>query len=74
MRISSDFSGRASTDYAFDSLHPLPCGCVAAVYRTHPWDVQVVAVEARGPHCVRHDHAIGAVLGLEMANADRLSR
>lgn len=74
MRTSSELAGRASTHYAFDSLHALPCGCVAAVYRTRPWDVQVVAVEAQGPHCLRQEHEIGSVLGLEMGDSDRLSR
>ena len=74
MRTSSETAGRASTHYAFDSLHALPCGCVAALYRTHPWEVEVVAVEARGPHCVHQQHEIGTVLGLEMGEPDRLSR
>ena len=73
MRTSTELAGRTSTDYAFDSLHAMPCGCVAAVYRTQPWDVQVVALEARGPHCLRHKHAIGSILGLESGDFDRLS-
>jgi hypothetical protein len=73
MRTSSELNGRASSHYAFDSLHALPCGCVAAVYRTQPRDVQVVAVEARGPHCLHREHEIGSVLGLEMGNSSRLS-
>jgi hypothetical protein len=73
MRTSSEIAGRASTHYAFDSLHAMPCGCVAAVYRTHPREVQVVAVEARGPHCVHQQHEIGSILGVEMGTLDRLS-
>jgi hypothetical protein len=73
MRTSTETAGQVSTHYAFDSLHALPCGCVAAVYRTQPREVQVVALEARGPHCLRREHAIGSVLGLEMGDSDRLS-
>jgi hypothetical protein len=74
MRTSSEITGRSSTQYAFDSLHALPCGCVAAVYRTYPTEVQVVALEARGPHCLYQQHEIGTVLGLDMGDSDRLSR
>jgi hypothetical protein len=71
MRTSSDIRGRSSAHYAFDSLRALPCGCVAAVYRTHPWDVEVVALEARGPHCLYHQHEQGAVVALVSAERDR---
>ena len=74
MRTSSEIRGRQSAHYAFDSLHALPCGCVAAVYRTQPWDVEVVALEARGPHCVHQQHELGTVLGLGIDEPDRLSR
>jgi hypothetical protein len=74
MRTSYETAARASTHYAFDSLHALPCGCVAAVYRTYPSEVEVVALEARGPHCLYQQHEIGTVLGLDMGDSDRLSR
>jgi hypothetical protein len=74
MRTSPDIRSRQSAHYAFDSLHALPCGCVAAVYRTHPWDVEVVALEARGPHCVHRQHDLGAILGLGIQENPRLSR
>ena len=38
------------------------------------WDVEVVALEARGPHCVHQKHEMGSVLGLGVADPDRLSR
>jgi hypothetical protein len=66
MRTSSEIRGHVSAaHYAFDSLRALPCGCVAAIYRTRPWDLEVVALEARGPHCVHFQHEQGAVVGLE---------
>ena len=74
MRTSSDAGGRASAHYAFDSFRALPCGCVAAIYRTHPWALEVVALEARGPHCVYQQHEQGAVVGLISNESDRLSR
>jgi hypothetical protein len=73
MHPSSHINGRSSTHYAFDSLHALPCGCVAAIYRSQPRDVQLVALEARGPHCVYREHEIGSVLGMEMGESARLS-
>jgi hypothetical protein len=74
MRTSPAQRGRQSAEYAFDSLHSLPCGCVAAVYRTQPWDVELVALEARGPHCIHQQHELGSVLGLGFSGSDRLSR
>ena len=74
MRTSSGIESHVSAHYAFDSLRALPCGCVAAIYRTHPWDVEVVALEARGPHCVYQQHEQGAVVGLVSGESDRLSR
>ena len=74
MRTSSERSGRQTAVYAFDSLHALPCGCVTAVYRTQPWDVEVVALEARGPHCIIQQHEMGTVLGLGVTGSDRLIR
>lgn len=50
--------------YALDALRPLPCGCVAGVYRARASDVEVVAVEARGPHCLHANHHAGRVIGL----------
>ena len=40
------------------------CGCVAAAYRARPWDVAVVSLEAKGPHCILAGHASGQVLRL----------
>lgn len=73
MHPSSEVITRSPAQYAFDSLHALPCGCVAALYRSQPRDVQLVAVEARGPHCVYREHEIGSVLGMEMGESARLS-
>jgi hypothetical protein len=45
---------------------------VTAVYRTQLWDVDVVALEARGPHCILQQHEMGTVVGLGVTASDRL--
>ena len=42
----------AATVFELEALEGLPCGCVAAAYRARPWDVAVVSLEAKGPHCI----------------------
>jgi hypothetical protein len=74
MRRSAETRARHSPQYALDALHALPCGCVAAVYKTQPWDVELVSLEARGPHCVYSQHQAGRLLGLGNPDPDRLSR
>jgi hypothetical protein len=64
MRMSTDLRSRHSPQYALDALHALPCGCVAAVYKARLLDVELVSLEARGPHCVYVQHQMGRVLGL----------
>ena len=53
-----------STQFELEALEGLPCGCVAAAYRARPWDVAVVSLEAKGPHCILSGHAQGQVLRL----------
>jgi hypothetical protein len=50
--------------FEFESLSALPCGCVTAAYRAVQWEVSLVSVEAKGPHCTLTDHFIGQVLQL----------
>lgn len=45
-------------------LSTLPCGCVAADYRALTLTVDLVALEAKGPHCTRPEHRPGHVLSL----------
>jgi hypothetical protein len=54
----------SGTIFELEALEGLPCGCVATVYRARPWDVAVVSVEAKGPHCILPGHAIGQILRL----------
>jgi hypothetical protein len=65
---------RQAPQYALDALHALPCGCVAAVYKTQIADVELISLEARGPHCVYSQHQTGRLLGLGGSTPDRLSR
>lgn len=74
MPVSSYITGGSLAQYTFDSFQALPCGCVAGVYRTRPRAVEVVALEARGPHCLDQQHELGTVLGLGINDPDRLSR
>jgi hypothetical protein len=53
-----------STIFELEALEGLPCGCVAAAYRARPWDVAVVSLEAKGPHCILAGHATGQILRL----------
>ncbi|HUE85252.1 MAG TPA: hypothetical protein VMO26_04170 [Vicinamibacterales bacterium] len=74
MHQAYDARPRQTGTYALDTLHALPCGCVAAVYRTQPLDTEIVSLEARGPHCVYAHHETGRVLGLSTGEDARLSR
>ena len=74
MPRSSEVRLRQSPHYTLNALHALPCGCVAAVYRTTPLDLELVSLEARGPHCLYAQHQAGRLLGLGAPEGDRLSR
>ncbi len=54
----------SSHAFEFHALAALPCGCVAAAYRSFLWAVSMVSLEAKGPHCVLPGHEIGRVLEL----------
>jgi hypothetical protein len=50
--------------FHFHALAAMPCGCVAAAYRSFQWAVGMVSLEAKGPHCVLPGHELGRVLEL----------
>lgn len=54
----------ATAQLEFDMLKPLPCGCVAAMYRTLDPGLCVVALEAKGPYCPMSDHTVGSVVAV----------
>ncbi len=45
-----------------ETLQLLPCGCVTAVRRVRSWDLLVVSLEAKGPHCRLAPHQLGRVV------------
>ena len=49
--------------FEFRYLEALPCGCVAADYGARFLALDVVAVEAKGPHCMTRHHMSGSLLG-----------
>jgi hypothetical protein len=55
---------RSAALFELEALEGLPCGCVAAAFRARPWDVAVVSIEAKGPHCILPGHAQGQILRL----------
>ncbi len=46
------------------TLTALSCGCVVAGFHARTIDVELVSVEAQGPHCGLENHRAGQVLGL----------
>ena len=46
------------------ALETMPCGCVAAIYRSRPTVVELELVEAKGPHCRFYGHRTGQVISL----------
>lgn len=62
--ISLSYVKPAATVFELEALEGLPCGCVAAAYRARPWDVAVVSLEAKGPHCILAGHSNGQILRL----------
>jgi hypothetical protein len=57
-------SSSSSAPFELQTLAALPCGCIVADYRAHVLDVDLVSLEAKGPHCMHPGHAAGGVLGL----------
>jgi hypothetical protein len=57
-------AGRTPALLELIALDNLPCGCVAAAFRAKPWDLAVVSLEAKGPHCPNLVHLQGRVLEL----------
>lgn len=47
------------------TLAALPCGCVVADYRVPTLTIDLIALEAKGPHCKVLEHRTGHILGLD---------
>ena len=55
---------QGSLPFELRTLTALPCGCVVADYRGTVLDVQMVSLEAKGPHCHLDSHRADNVIGL----------
>ena len=56
--------GLSPTDTLFElrEFASLPCGCVAGGYLARSLELDVVALEVKGPHCTAGHHATGSLL------------
>jgi hypothetical protein len=70
MKTSPVSHTRIPTRLDLETLELLPCGCVSAAYRAMPWALELVRVEAKGPHCIRREHTVGGLLGMGDLQAD----
>jgi hypothetical protein len=69
MQVST-LTPRVTRFFEFQDLEALPCGCVAAAYRTRQLGLMLVSLEAKGVHCRFEGHAVGQVLHLGEPPAD----
>jgi hypothetical protein len=69
MQVST-LTHRVTRYFEFQDLEALPCGCVAAAYRTRQLGLMLVSLEAKGVHCRFEGHAVGQVLHLGEPPAD----
>jgi hypothetical protein len=53
-----------SGEFRLELLELLPCGCVVAIQRMAQAGVSVVSLEAKGPHCLFHEHRANKVIRL----------
>ena len=58
--------------FELEALEGLPCGCVTVTYRARSWDLAVVSLEAKGPHCTLAGHTVGEIL--QLGGPDELGR
>ena len=61
MRTGQTIS-RAANYLQLETLDPLPCGCVAAIFRVGRQGIRLVSVEAKGPYCLTSQHTAGRVV------------
>ena len=58
--------------FELEALEGLPCGCVTVTYRARSWDLAVVSLKAKGPHCTLPGHSVGEIL--QLGDPDDLNR
>ena len=59
-----------SAQFEFEAFESLPCGCVAALYRTLDPGLRVISIEAKGPHCILSGHAVGRMTPVRLGAQD----
>ena len=64
MKRTASRTTDALTPFESCTLTALPCGCVVGDFRAELMDVELVSIEAKGPHCLRSSHVAGGVIGL----------
>jgi hypothetical protein len=67
-RYLQPYEKSAAGLFQLDLLESLPCGCVAAGYRPFGLQLNVISLEAKGPHCMLVKHRAGQVLGFAEAS------
>lgn len=62
--MSTSHVGPSPTGALFElcEFASLPCGCVAGGYVAPSFELDVVALEVKGPHCTAGHHRTGALL------------
>jgi hypothetical protein len=53
---------RAGHYLQLEALDPLPCGCVAAIFRVGGQGIRLMSVEAKGPYCLTSQHTAGRLV------------
>jgi hypothetical protein len=52
------------SQFQFETLDQLPCGCIVAIHSVRPSGVAVVSLEAKGPYCSIRGHRTNKVIRL----------
>ena len=63
-RLVSTVLQQESLPFVLRTLTGLPCGCVVGDYRARLLDLELVSIEAKGPHCHLDTHRAEDVIGL----------
>lgn len=64
MKRRASTADQRSSPFELRTLTGLPCGCVVADYRATVLDLELVSLEAKGPHCHLDGHRAEEVIGL----------
>jgi hypothetical protein len=62
MLTSQVWPSSAGALFELSEFAALPCGCVAGGYVARSLELDVVALEVKGPHCTAGHHTAGSLL------------